>query len=109
MITETFLGVFVRGEGSGGNRIADNLLTGGDHGELGICYNPAAGETTGGPSGDLVYGNVVSRFRRGVALSADSTGNVVRENTLAYFDLAIEEAVAGANLLVDNDMVEITP
>ena len=49
----------------------------------------------------------MSRFRRGLALSADSTGNVVRENTLAYFDLAIEEATPGSNVIRDNDEVQI--
>jgi parallel beta-helix repeat protein len=102
IITDTFLGIFVRGEGSGGNRIENNLLTAGDQGELGICYNPAPDQSSGGPAGDLVTGNVVSRFRRGLALSADSTGNVVRGNTLTYIDLAIQEATPGSNLIEDN-------
>ena len=40
VISRTFLGVFVRGGGSGGNRIAENTLVGGESGQLGICYNP---------------------------------------------------------------------
>jgi hypothetical protein len=108
VITDTFLGIFVRGDGSGGNRIQDNLLTAGDQGELGICYNPAPGADGGGPHGDLVTGNVVSRFRRGLSLSTDSSGNVVRENTLAYIDLAIQEATPGNNLVMDNFEQQIT-
>jgi len=107
VITDVFLGIFVRGAGSGGNFIRENLVTGADHGELGVCYNPAPGQSSGGPHGDLVYLNVVSRFRRGVAMSADSTGNVVRENTVAYFDLAIEETTPGSNVISDNDEVQI--
>lgn len=106
-ITDTFLGIFVRGEASAGNRIADNLITGGDAGELGICYNPAPGESSGGPHGDLVYGNVVSRFRRGLALSPDSTGNVVRNNTIAFFDLGIVEETAASNVIAGNDELQI--
>jgi hypothetical protein len=109
VVTNTFLGVFVRGEGSGGNRIAGNTLVGGDHGGLGICYNPAEGASAGGPSGDLVYGNLVSRFATGIALSADSRANVVRGNTLATFETAISESNAGSNELVDNVDTDLTP
>jgi parallel beta-helix repeat protein len=105
-ITNTFLGIFVRGEGSGGNLVADNVITGGDNGELAICYNPAPGEA-GGPDGDSVTDNLISRFRRGIALSAGSAGNVIRENTIAYFDVAVEETTAGANLVGDNHAVQI--
>ncbi len=108
VITDTFLGVFVRGEESGGNRVSGNLITGGDNGELAICYNPAPGETGGGPDGDLVTDNVVSHFRRGLSLSADSAGNVVRDNTIAYFDISIQEATAGSNLVEDNHLQQIS-
>lgn len=107
VITHTFLGIFVRGEGSGGNRISGNLITGGDNGELAICYNPAPGESSGGPEGDLVTDNVISRFRRGLSLSADSVGNVVRDNTIAYFDISIQEATEDSNLIEDNHLVQI--
>lgn len=109
VITDTFLGVFVRGEESGGNRIAENLITGGANGELAICYNPADGASAGGPDGDLVYGNVLSHFRRGIAFSADSTGNVARGNTVAFFDVAVEDASAGGNVIAENDEVQIAP
>jgi len=108
-ITGTFLGVFVRGDGSGGNRITDNVVTGGDHGELAICYNPAPGQPGGGPHGDLVTGNLLSRYRRGLSLSADSSGNVVRDNTVAYFDFSIQEATPGTNLIEDNHEIQILP
>ncbi len=107
VITHTFLGIFVRGEGSGGNRVADNVITGGDNGELAICYNPAPDETSGGPDGDLVTGNLVSRFRRGISLSAASAGNVVRDNTIAFFDIDVQEATPGANVIADNQLVQI--
>jgi hypothetical protein len=108
-ITDTFLGVFVRGENSGGNQVVGNLITGGLNGELAICYNPAPDATAGGPDGDLVADNLVSHFRRAISLSADSTGNIVRDNALAYFDLGIVEATPGSNLIVDNDETQVTP
>lgn len=106
-ITETFLGVFVRGARSAGNYIADNVITGGDNGELAICYNPAPGESAGGPSGDLIEGNLISRFRRGFSFSEDSIGNVLTGNTVAFFDLGIVEASAGSNVIDDNVEVQI--
>lgn len=105
-ITDTFLGVFVRGEGSAGNRVTGNLITGGDAGELAICYNPAPGGS-GGPHGDLVSGNTIARFRRGLSLSANSTGNVVRDNTIAFFDLGIIEGTPATNVIDGNDEQQI--
>jgi hypothetical protein len=108
VITDTFLGIFVRGNRSSGNRIAANLITGGANGELGICYNPAPGETApAGPDGDLIYDNVVARFRRGLSFSAGSAGNQVLDNHLAYFDIAIEEGAAGENLVEGNSATPI--
>lgn len=106
-VSDTFLGVFVRGEGSGANLIAGNVLAGGENGELAICYNPAPGAEAGGPSGDLITDNLASRFRRGFSFSEDSTGNVLRENSFAYFDLGIVEATPGSNVIADNDEVQI--
>jgi parallel beta-helix repeat protein len=108
-VSDTFLGIFVRGEQSGGNRITGNTLVGGAHGELAICYNPAPGQSVGGPDGDLVDGNLVSHFNRGIALSADSTANVVRNNTLVTFGDPIQEASPGANLIADNAVVALAP
>ena len=109
-ITDTFLGIFVRGEASGGNRIAQNTITGGENGELAICYNPAeGGDPNGGPDGDLVYGNLVSHFNRGIALSAGSTGNIVVENNLAVFGTPISEATAGSNSFADNREIQLAP
>lgn len=107
VITDTFLGVFVRGEQSGGNRITGNTITGGANGELAICYNPAEGAEGGGPDGDLIADNLISHFRRGVSFSADSTGNILRGNGIAYFDLGIVEATPQSNLLVGNDEIQI--
>jgi len=109
VITDTFLGVFVRGEESGGNRISGNLITGGANGQLAICYNPAPDATDGGPDGDLVADNVISHFSQGMAFSADSTGNVVRGNAVAFFDAGIVEATAGSNVIAGNDEVQIAP
>lgn len=107
VITDTFLGIFVRGEESGGNRITGNTITGSANGELAICYNPAEGAEGGGPDGDLVAGNLISHFRRALSFSADSTGNIVRGNSLAYFDLGIVEATPGSNLIDANYEIQI--
>lgn len=109
VITDVFLGIFVRGGGSGGNRIAQNTVTGGQHGELGICYNPAPSGGTAGPRGDLVYNNLVSHFNRGIALSAESTDNVILGNTLAAFHAPMEEATPGSNVIVGNHEAELAP
>jgi parallel beta-helix repeat protein len=77
------LGIFVRGGMSRGNRIANNTVTAGTNGALGICYNPAPNDPLG-PRGDLVYNNLVSGFNNAVALSDMSVANVFRENTLIY-------------------------
>ena len=109
VITDTFLGVFVRGEGSGGNVISGNLITGGANGQLAICYNPAPDAAAGGPDGDLVSDNVISHFHQGMSFSADSAGNVVRGNAVAFFDLGIVEATPGSNVVAGNDEVQISP
>lgn len=107
VISNTFLGVFVRGGGSGGNRITSNLIAGKDNGELAICYNPAPDAGSAGPSGDVIADNVISRFRRGFSFSTDSTGNVLKGNSFAYFDLGIVQATADSNVIRDNDEIQI--
>jgi Periplasmic copper-binding protein (NosD) len=106
VIVDTFLGVFVRGGGSAGNRIVENLLTGGQNGQLGICYNPAMGAGPAGPRGDLVYANHIARFQTGISLSAESVANIIRGNDIAYLMQAISEASPGTNALVDNVSVQ---
>lgn len=108
-ISRTFLGVFVRGGGSGGNRIAGNTLTGGQNGQLGICYNPDGLGNLAGPKGDLVYNNLVSRFNIGIQTSVQTFGNIFRENNIAFFQQAIQEVTAGSNVFEDNTSIAITP
>ena len=104
VISNTFLGVFVRGGGSGANLIHDNTLAAGSTGQLGICYNPAPG-LDDGPSGDLVYNNLISGFRVGIQTSTESRSNVFSENTIAFLDTGIEERTAGSNIFEDNTVV----
>jgi hypothetical protein len=106
VIVDTFLGIFVRGGGSAGNRLTLNLITGGQNGQLGICYNPAPSAGAAGPRGDLVYNNHLARFRVGISLSAESVANIIRENDIAYLMQAISEGSPGTNLLVDNASVQ---
>lgn len=101
-VSRTFLGVFVRGGGSGGNRIAGNTLTGDQNGMLGICYNPAMGEGIAAPKGDFVYSNLISRFATGIALSTDTKSNIFRDNAIAYRQQAVADMSGGANILDGN-------
>jgi hypothetical protein len=102
-ISRVFLGVFVRGGGSGGNRISENTISAGANGQLGICYNPDGLGTAAGPSGDLVYANLVSGFNIGIQTSPESLGNIFRENDVAFRQAAVQElSPAGANLFADN-------
>jgi hypothetical protein len=93
-ISSVNLGIFVRGGNAAGNRINDNTLTGGPmpaFNLFGICYNPAATGGDGGPSGDLVYNNLITRFNWAIAISALSRWNVFRDNTLVSFAGAFQE------------------
>lgn len=109
VISRTFLGIFVRGGGSGGNRIAENTLAGEATGQLGICYNPDDSGSPAGPSGDLVYNNLISRFNIGIQTSTGTSGNVFRENDIAYFQVAIQELGPGQNVFQENTTVAIQP
>jgi nitrous oxidase accessory protein NosD len=108
-ISRTFLGFFVRGGGSAGNRIAGNTLIGGQNGQIGICYNPDGSASLAGPEGDLVYNNLVSRFNIGIQTSAQTLGNIFRENNIAFFQQAIQEVTAGSNVFEENTSIAITP
>lgn len=109
-ISSTNLGIFVRGGGSTGNRIAENNVTGGanpTHGLLGICYNPAPTGGTAGPRGDLIYNNHISRFGYAFAISEFSLYNIIRGNTFASFVGGIREPQflmgnGGTNVAADN-------
>ncbi|MEP7364475.1 MAG: right-handed parallel beta-helix repeat-containing protein [Acidobacteriota bacterium] len=94
------LGIFVRGGRSGGNLIANNTVTAGTNGVLGICYNPTETDANG-PRGDLVTGNLVSRFDKSINLSDLSKANVIKGNTLLYVSEAIT-FMDQSNLEMDN-------
>ena len=104
VISRTFLGIFVRGGGSGANTIKANTIAGGDNGQLGVCYNPAPGAdpAVDGPSGDVVAENHISRFQVSIQLSPATRANVFVRNYLNFFDAAIEEGTPGANTLANN-------
>jgi hypothetical protein len=107
-INRTFLGVFVRGGGSGGNRIAENTITAGANGQLGICYNPDGLGSSVGPSGDLVYNNLVSGFNVGLQTSIESHGNIFRDNDVAFVQQPIDErSPSGANVFEGNVTVAL--
>ena len=82
------LGLFIRGGGSHDNLLLGNDVTGGKHGLLGICYNPAPTGGDAGPRGDWVYGNRLARFGTGISASAGSERNRFIANVIRYFDAA---------------------
>lgn len=87
-ISSVNLGVFVRGANATGNRIFENVIVGGAipaNNLLGICYNPAEGAGDGGPRGDNIYNNLITRFGYAVAVSSGSISNIFNENNLASF------------------------
>ena len=108
VISRVFLGIFVRGGGSGGNRIAENTLAAGAQGQLGICYNPDGLGTPAGPSGDLVYNNLVSGFNVGIQTSTQTAGNIFRENDLAFRQVGVQELSSpGANVFAENKEIDL--
>lgn len=109
-IANTFLGIFVRGGGSGANSIKHNTVSGGENGQLGICYNPAPGAdaATDGPQGDTIAENQVSRFKTGIQISAASRGNIFARNYVAFFETSIEDRSEGNNVLSNNLTAQIT-
>ncbi len=93
-ISAVNLGIFVRGGGSTGNRIFENLVVGGAtaaNSLLGICYNPAPTGGSAGPTGDLIYNNHIARFGYAIALSEFTKSNIFRENTLSSYVGGIRE------------------
>lgn len=115
VITAVNLGIFVRGAFSTGNRIFENVITGGatpSSNLLGICYNPAPNAGTEGPRGDNIYNNHITRYGYAIAISAGSIHNVFNENILASFIGGFREPEAlttggGTNVAEDNIMVTI--
>lgn len=106
VISNTFLGIFVRGGGSGANLIHDNTLASGTTGRLGICYNPAPG-LDDGPAGDLVYNNLISGYAIGIQTSPQSRNNVFTENTIAFTNTGIQQRTEGNNIFEDNTLVPL--
>lgn len=109
-ISSTNLGIFVRGGGSTGNRISENIITGGavpSYNIFGICYNPAEGEGDAGPRGDNIFQNTITRFGFAVSVSTGSVYNTFRGNNLAGFNGAIRDtsvftAEGGTNVSLGN-------
>jgi parallel beta-helix repeat protein len=89
LIYNVGLGIFVRGGGSRGNRIANNTVTAGSGGMLGICYNPSDTDREG-PRGDLITGNVISGFELGFQASLTSRANLFKGNSVFFRTKAFE-------------------
>ena len=102
------LGIFVRGGGSYGNRIVGNEARAGQHGLLGICYNPAPGGDPAGPHDDRVTRNLLARFGTGIVTSEGSAENVFRLNTIRYFTSAYAD-LNGTNVFANNHATQVTP
>lgn len=114
VISSVNLGIFVRGGGSTGNRIFENVIVGGAipaNNLLGICYNPAPNAGTDGPRGDNIYNNVITRFGFAIAISPGSISSIFNENNLASFNGGFREPGAlttngGTNVSEGN--IEVT-
>lgn len=89
LIYNVGLGIFVRGSASRGNRIANNTVTAGTGGMLGICYNPSDTDRDG-PRGDLITGNVISGFELGFQASLTSRANLFKGNSVFFRTKAFE-------------------
>ena len=100
------LGLFVRGGESTRNLLHENVLLGGQHGLLGICYNPAPTGGMAGPHEDRVTANVIARFGKGISASQGSAHNHFIENTIRYFDVAWSD-LNGTNTFAANRAVQI--
>ena len=102
------LGIFVRGGGSYENVIRRNEVEAGDHGLLGICYNPAMGEGPAGPRKDRVTHNILNRFDTGIQTSMQSERNLFRLNSIRYFTAPYQD-LNGSNIFERNRTRKITP
>lgn len=100
-IYNTGLGVFVRGGMSWGNRIANNSITAGTNGILGICYNPTDSDPSG-PRGDLIYKNTITGFQTGFQASMTSQTNLLKENFIWYTTGKAVEMLNATNVDMDN-------
>jgi hypothetical protein len=100
------LGIFVRGAGSHDNVIRFNHVMAGDHGLLGICYNPAPDGGPSGPQHDRVSRNVLQRFGTGISASAQSVMNTFARNEIAYFDGAYRD-LNGTNVFANNSTQQL--
>lgn len=83
------LGIFVRGGMSRGNRLANNTITAGTNGVLGICYNPAPSDPES-PKADFIVGNIVSGFDTGMSFKETSAYNIIRNNVIQYMTTGLE-------------------
>ena len=102
------LGIFVRGGGSAHNRVHHNQAVAGDHGLLGICYNPAEGEGPAGPHADDVRLNRLDGFGVGIQTSAGSVENSFRLNTIRYLERPWQD-FNGTNVFRHNRTAQIVP
>jgi len=102
------LGLFVRGGGSFENRVQQNIVTAGNNGLLGICYNPAMEEGAAGPTGDKVTNNLLDGFGTGIQTSAGSAANRFTANRIRFLDLAWND-FNGTNVFLGNRTEDLTP
>ncbi len=106
-ISNTGLGIFVRGGNSRGNTIVNNSMTGGTNGVIGICYNPTDTDLRG-PRYDMMEGNLISGYRTGIQLVSSSGANAMRRNTIFHRGgTAIEGAADTGSLDEGNVKIRI--
>jgi hypothetical protein len=82
-ISNTGLGIFVRGGDSRGNLIVNNSMVGGSNGVIGICYNPTETDLRS-PRYDSIEGNLISGYRTGIQFASSSGANLTRRNVIFH-------------------------
>ncbi len=82
-ISNTGLGIFVRGGDSRGNFIVNNSIVGGSNGVIGICYNPTETDLRS-PRYDSIENNLISGYRTGIQFASSSGANLTRRNVIFH-------------------------
>ncbi|MEJ1933929.1 right-handed parallel beta-helix repeat-containing protein [Nostoc sp. NIES-2111] len=106
-ISNTGLGLFVRGGDSRGNMLVNNSISGGSNGVIGICYNPTETDSRS-PRYDTIENNLISGYRTGIQFASSSGPNLTRGNVIFHRGGTAIELNETGSLDQDNVKVRIT-
>jgi hypothetical protein len=82
-ISNTGLGLFVRGGDSRGNMLVNNSIVGGSNGVIGICYNPTDTDNRS-PRYDTIENNLIAGYRTGIQFASSSGPSLTRRNVIFH-------------------------